>query len=1714
MPLVSTTRNKSHKLTHVKLDMGQFDPSLLREDVALEAALSSVQGHLLNPAVDQSALVSLLLDTPNLFQFIVSSSAEWTSDLLISGILDSFPSEARLFHTSLSSKLLSALSYFFLSLDMPLANVGECHRAIQLARPVLDAISSLRFGDQNNAQYYLQSLRRAELSAVIRTAYLGGSETEDTDLDNHTATANADVNIPIAAAIDVSPTAFPFIQPMKAALYFESVEGFGEWRILISTRADRNIREAKKKDSKLFRIIMKKIRELSNGHFSDDNQKRLTGSDIDIPIFEAKMTRDTRFGLDCVKEFDIEIERQGLLRIYGIYTHAQLDRRFWDAVGQHLAGKGREYRKRCVYRRAPHHPGDNVYLPQSFPQADLESPVVPSRIPDLRNEDREELHALLVLEKFITFSQALLNSILADQDVAHVFHLSPAEQEIVKHSGSCYVLGRSGTGKTTTMLFKMLGIERSWDLMNDSTKEKIPRPRQVFVTQSRVLAEKVEEYYAKLSKSCAAAQRTAEDSAKMASVSQDSEDDGLLDRDEEELWSGNLPKRFSELKQEHFPLFLTFDQLCRLLEADLFSTRNHSLSLGGVDADDGTLANEYMSQRRDSFVSYDVFIQSYWPHFPQGLKKNLDPASVFAEFMGVIKGSEKTLNIEDGFLDKHSYTNLSHRQQGTFANRREAVYALFESYMKHMRERRDWDAPDRTHTILLGLKESGVPGKKMDFIYVDEAQDNLLIDALGIVSCAHSVVQLITRFWPHAIDTLAEEKGIIDGFKPVFLSSWDQDTVQYEQFLFGSSGTQLEFGAQQCILVRDDIAREKLRAQVGDIGLVLTLYESKGLEFNDVLLYNFFEDSTVDISQWRIVLNALPEKDYVKCPRFDDARHNGVCRELKFLYVAITRARKNLWLADCSDRAEAIRALWTAQGLVQVCTTSDTLPRLAVSSTPEEWAKTARDLFDHRRYLQAARCYERALLNRERDIAHAFYLREQARGTSSTGRIANTVRITAFVAAANAFSASAVAAAKRSEKIAYHRNAAECFVEAADDVRAAEAFLHAELFTRAAQHYRKAGMFDNAVEVIQSHRTSIQDDDAENIIAVAKMHYFKHQALERATNLFSSLDDALEFMDDYGFDTARATLLEGIGRIAEAAELHLAEGRTIIAIRLFIQDSQNAASKQRAEECLLEGLWKHLSFSLVPRPGLDISDSPLGELLTLSNQMRDAGGSLSMKAQDEVLMFQNIASGQLLRLQGLGEKFHNSHQDSAATVLCLDHAFSKPLKTHIMSHFELASFLQTFALYTGELKKIVLDADPSHSTSLQRLFGFEILEDSKDNVAIGSGTFLHDFVSQRRRMAPDLNGRYILARLCLTLLGYNIPSFRVRLDIQHAITSLFKPDKPYPRQLLRFVRASSWDDLVRALRYSSVEDNSRFDELIQLKDTTRLSGPVRPLTDPGRGPFVPAQTETYGEAAIALPSHDGSDTIYNVLPLEDLGDNDGDNSTHEPSADNLDETAPQEDVDIDHEMDADTAALSIDAGQEPQAPVPPTEREVEAARRIARFYRQVIVRDRRLPKKGPAEARMRWFVICRDGLTQEMCKGKYRYRYLGPLPHALVCLEGINTYVAVMKKKARLRLLSESTPHAEYETLNAQIARAISATKETVRLRKILDPKSDFHRKKSLDELEVKVKEIEQIMSTLPTGATKEWEWDLKVAIKGTFQAREPATKPPKPELVVDIEEW
>ena len=91
------------------------------------------------------------------------------------------------------------------------------------------------------------------------------------------------------------------LRTIKTNILFQTVEKLGPWRVMVSSRAHRNLRELRRGDGKMFRIVMKKIKELSDGHFSDDNQKKLTGRDTAVPIFEAKMTRDTRLVVSCFR---------------------------------------------------------------------------------------------------------------------------------------------------------------------------------------------------------------------------------------------------------------------------------------------------------------------------------------------------------------------------------------------------------------------------------------------------------------------------------------------------------------------------------------------------------------------------------------------------------------------------------------------------------------------------------------------------------------------------------------------------------------------------------------------------------------------------------------------------------------------------------------------------------------------------------------------------------------------------------------------------------------------------------------------------------------------------------------------------------------------------------------------------------------------------------------------------------------------------------------------------------------------------------------------------------------------------------------------------------------------------------------------------------------------------------------------------------------------
>jgi hypothetical protein len=59
-------------------------------------------------------------------------------------------------------------------------------------------------------------------------------------------------------------------------------------------------------------------------------------------------------------------------------------------MGYQLLKKGKTYRDRCTFRNRPHHKGDNVVLPATFPPPEKEV-FDTSIIPALPKEDLEEV---------------------------------------------------------------------------------------------------------------------------------------------------------------------------------------------------------------------------------------------------------------------------------------------------------------------------------------------------------------------------------------------------------------------------------------------------------------------------------------------------------------------------------------------------------------------------------------------------------------------------------------------------------------------------------------------------------------------------------------------------------------------------------------------------------------------------------------------------------------------------------------------------------------------------------------------------------------------------------------------------------------------------------------------------------------------------------------------------------------------------------------------------------------------------------------------------------------------------------------------------------------------------------------------------------------------------------------------------------------------------
>ena len=100
----------------------------------------------------------------------------------------------------------------------------------------------------------------------------------------------------------------------------------------------------------------------------------------------------------------------------------------------------------------------------------------------------------------------------------------------------------------------------------------------------------------------------------------------------------------------------------------------------------------------------------------------------------------------------------------------------------------------------------------------------------GVLKLAATVCDLIYWRFPGSIDHLPPDQGLLDGPRPLLIEATSHDELSL--LLLGNqrATAQIEFGAHQAIIVRNEEARECLPEELQMSAITLTVAEAKGLE--------------------------------------------------------------------------------------------------------------------------------------------------------------------------------------------------------------------------------------------------------------------------------------------------------------------------------------------------------------------------------------------------------------------------------------------------------------------------------------------------------------------------------------------------------------------------------------------------------------------------------------------------------------------------------------------------------------------------------------------------------------------------------------------------------------------------------------------------------------------------------------------------------------------
>lgn len=421
------------------------------------------------------------------------------------------------------------------------------------------------------------------------------------------------------------------------------------------------------------------------------------------------------------------------------------------------------------------------------------------------------------------------------------------------------------------------------------------------------------------------------------------------------------------------------------------------------------------------FLSFNEFLESIripgkmidFPGFKAWCLRNRvkDIDRIYEEFRGTLTGA----NIDAPFLSKETYFNLGIKQSLFTMSERQEVYSLFIRYLDFLKDNNLHDVNITSYEYLKLVKPI------YDHLVVDEVQDltniqiKLLLSAVksnSFILCgdANQVVHPNFFSWAKIKSFLYHEDIQKSNMLCFLVNNYrnsesvvaiSNDVLKIKQQQFGSIDKESNYLIKSLTGMSGNIVRiaynkrdlsevntksrrstkyaivvlsEEIKAlarQSFDSPLVFTVQEAKGLEYDNIILFNL---TSAARDKFQSIANGINKSDLKKDLIYSRGKDKSdkSLEAYKFyinsFYVAITRAVKNLYILEEYDN-DFLDLLDLKQYEQEVVSATE------AESSLEEWQKEANNLEQQGKLEQANTIREQIL--KEQQVSWEILTREK-----------------------------------------------------------------------------------------------------------------------------------------------------------------------------------------------------------------------------------------------------------------------------------------------------------------------------------------------------------------------------------------------------------------------------------------------------------------------------------------------------------------------------------------------------------------------------------------------------------------------------------------------------------------------------------------------------------------------------------------------------------------